>query len=627
MQLNSDHLNNRLRRSLYPVISLTIPLLLYTVVLVIGVPNEVGLAARYGFTTVIIAIALLLYPAYRLPGWIGTLASLSLTLILFALPLLGVWNNAVSAEFTIGGLLPWSDASDYYWDARRLLEGANFTVLSSRRPLFPGMLAALLGLTQQNLQVTLAILVAITAISCFFAAREVQRSHGIAAGLLVIIILFLFYRRYIGWVSTENLGLSLGAVGFAMLWCGARQRQLNNCLLGLLLLTLALNARAGAFFILPAIILWGAWSFRGTARVSWRFLLGGASVVLLGFILNSIVLKIIGSPDGIAFSNFSYVLYGLLAGGNWTQVLVDHPELKDVSDPELSRRIYALAFEALRANPLGLVKGSLRAWKQFLFDDYVFSFIANLKANFFLQLFSFIALLACYRKRQEPEDFLILMVTMGILVSVPFAPPWDADTMRAYAATLPFIALLPALGLDFVCKNMEWNQLVKVKPQQTASPYLLIFSLILTGFVFFAPIATKGLARIPQFSNVSCPEGTSGVYWRNSSGSSINIVTDDAIQKTHLPDIRISDFRNELAKFDEPNITEELANLSPYTTIINTFNLKDQSIVWLIVESRLMPKANSIVGACGKWSNNLVPSQYGFFYAESVRALSAIRSK
>jgi hypothetical protein len=627
MRLNSTA-TKLVQQSLYPLLSFTLPLLLYAGVLVIGVPNEVGFAARYGFTTVVIAITLLVYPAYRLPGWIGTLASLSLTLILFALPLLGLWNNAVSAEFTIGGLLPWSDASDYYSSARRLLEGDTFSVVSSWRPLFSGMLAALLGLTQQNLQVTLAILVAITAISCFFAAHEVQRSHGIAAGLLVITILFLFYRRYIGWVSTENLGLPLGAVGFALLWGGARKRQLNNCLLGILLLTLALNARAGAFFILPAIILWGAWSFRGAARFSWRFLLGGASVVLLGFILNSLLLKIIGVPGGIAFSNFSYTLYGLIVDSDWTQVLVDYPELKDVSEPELSRRVYDLAFEALRGNPRGLVNGSLRAWQQFLFDDYVFSFIPNLKANFFLQILSLIALCSCYQQRREPEASLILMATLGILVSVPFVPPWDADTMRAYAATMPFTAVLPALGLGFIFNNLKWQLLVKVPTQENSSPYLFIFSVIFALFVFIAPIATKVFSRAPQFANISCPKGTDAAYLRISSGALINLVADNSIPKTHLPDVRISDFRNGMGIFPssiERNIVKELTGLSASNTLINMVNLKDlRKPYWLIAKSNIIPKKSGIFGVCGKWSTNSVAAEYGFFYADSIKSVAAI---
>jgi hypothetical protein len=624
MLLSSDHSKNRLQRSLFPILSLAIPLLVYAAVLIIGIPKEIGLAARYDFTPVLIAIALLFYPAYRLSGWIGTLTSLSLTLILFALPLSGVWNSGVSEEYIIGGLLPWSDATAYYWDARRLLEGGTFSVFSSRRPLFAGTLAALLGLTQQNLQVTLAILVAIATISCFLAAREVQRSHGIAAGLLVTTILFLFYRRFIGWNSTENIGLALGALGFALVWSGARQRHINHGLLGLLLLTLALNSRAGAFFILPAIILWGAWSFRGATRFSGPFLIGGASAVLLGFILNSILLKVIGSPEGMAFSNFSYTLYGLIVGGDWTQVLKDHPELNGLSDTEVAQRINVIAFEALRANPFGLVSGSLRAWRIFWFNDYIFSFIDNLKANFVLQLLSLVALFGCYRQRQEPTASLTLTVTLGILASVPFVPPWDADSMRAYAATLPFLALLPALGLAFLTKKMESEPLVKVPTQDNTSQFLVIFSVLLAGFVFVAPITTKVFSRVPQLANVSCENGMETVYLRLGQGSSVKLVADNSIRQTHVPEVRISDFRNGMATFSSlyPDLAKEFAALSPSTTMINSVNLKNLQQLWLITDSAKIPKGRGIVSVCQKVVNNPVTQSYGLFYADSIERVS-----
>jgi hypothetical protein len=313
---------------------------------------------------------------------------------------------------------------------------------------------------------------------------------------------------------TESLGLALGAVGFAILWRGTRQRQISYCLVGILLVTLALNARAGAFFILPALILWGSWSFRGTARFSWRFLLGGASVVLLGFILNSILLKVIGSADSMAFSNFSYTLYGLIVGGGWTQVIQDHPELSSMSDTEAAQKIYALAFEALRANPFALFTGSLRAWEEFLFKDYVFSFIPDLKTNFFLQILSVIALLNSSRCWRDPNASLIVVATLGILASVPCVPPWDADGMRAYAATIPFIATLPVMGFEFIAKNLEWHQLVKVPLKDTSSQYLLVFSLICAGFVFVAPITTKVFSRTPHLDEISCPVGTKAIHLR-----------------------------------------------------------------------------------------------------------------
>ena len=617
---------NGLQRSLYPVIGITISLLVYALVLTLDLPREIGFAAKNSLTPVLIVIALLFYPAYRLSGWIRTLTSLSLTLILFALPISALWNSGISDGFIIGGLLPTGDAGGYYWEARRVLEFGNMSAWGSRRPLFSGVLATLLGLTQQNLQLTLAILVAITAISCFLAAREVQRSHGTAAGLMVITILFLFYRRFIGYTMTESLGLALGAVGFAILWRGTRQRQISYCLVGILLVTLALNARAGAFFILPALILWGSWSFRGTARFSWRFLLGGASVVLLGFILNSILLKVIGSADSMAFSNFSYTLYGLIVGGGWTQVIQDHPELSSMSDTEAAQKIYALAFEALRANPFALVTGSLRAWEEFLFKDYVFSFIPDLKTNFFLQILSVIALLNSSRCWREPNDSLIVVATLGILASVPCVPPWDADGMRAYAATIPFIATLPVMGFEFIAKNLEWHQLVKVPLKDTSSQYLLVFSLICAGFVFVAPITTKVFSRTPQLDEISCPVGTKAIHLRISSGSSINLVADNSIRKTHMPNVRLTDFRDGLLKTHhniDPDVVKELTSLSASTNLISMMNWSDLNQPnWLMIESLMMPKKTGIFAACGTLATHPGASQQGFFYAKSIKRIS-----
>jgi predicted permease len=91
----------------------------------------------------------------------------------------------------VGGLLPFSDASGYHYDARRLLDG-HLLGWSARRPLFSGLLATLLGLTGQNLQVVLAILVAMTAVACFLLAREVRDTDGPAAAVVVLLLLFRF---------------------------------------------------------------------------------------------------------------------------------------------------------------------------------------------------------------------------------------------------------------------------------------------------------------------------------------------------------------------------------------------------------------------------------------------------
>lgn len=616
---------------LYLLTIFAVGLLAYSAVLVIGIPSTVSFMLLTPDSTFlfIVILFLLFYFAYCPSGWIGTLTSFSATLILFALQLSTVWssggNNSLYLQI---GLFPVSDARHYYSGALNLLEGGRLSVIASRRPLFSGVLATLLGLIQQNLQVTLAILVLISAISCFLLAREVQRSHGTVAGALVLTTTYLFYREFIGSAMTENLGLALGAIGLAIIWRGAFDQKIYLCLFGILMLTLALNARAGTFFILPALILWGAWSFRGSSRFSSPFLLGGVSFVIFGFILNSIVFKAISSFQAGANSNFSYSLYGLIVGGNWTTIFTEHPEVQGLSDVEKGKTIYALALKAFLDNPLSLVSGSFRAWEEFLWDGVIFSFVDIKIVNVSLQFLSLIALINCYYQRQKVINSLIIASTIGILLSVPFVPPWDAGT-RAYAATIPFICLLPALGITFIFQRMKWHQLIQTSHFKIQSWVLLIFGISLILLIVGGPISVRIATKIwgipRQFPELSCPVDQEVIYFRNSPGSSINLVADDAIQKTYLPNIRINDFQTGVFQYykrnfpqlqEIPQPIQELMNLSEGLTLINKMNLKKQTNIWVIADSRLIPKENGIVGSCGKTSNT------GRFYADSIKLIS-----
>ncbi|MFO0003893.1 MAG: hypothetical protein ACK559_22460, partial [bacterium] len=51
-------------------------------------------------------------------GWVGISVTLTTTVAIFLLLLMAIWEHQISLTGTvIGGLLPWSDANDYYIDA------------------------------------------------------------------------------------------------------------------------------------------------------------------------------------------------------------------------------------------------------------------------------------------------------------------------------------------------------------------------------------------------------------------------------------------------------------------------------------------------------------------------------
>ena len=51
-----------------------------------------------------------------------------------------------------------------------------------------------------------------------------------------------------------------------------------------------------------------------------------------------------------------------------------------------------------------------------------------------------------WRNRRSAWAGLTAAIWVGIVLSVSFVSPWDADNMWAYATTIPFLGLLPSLG-------------------------------------------------------------------------------------------------------------------------------------------------------------------------------------
>ena len=154
-------------------VSLALPVILFAIVLRMRLPYGLLMASYFFATPLLLPFGLALWCCHLRRDWIGTISGLAVTLVLFGLPLASLWWHIGTHYNAVGGLLPFSDASGYYYDARRLLQGYPFD-WSARRPLFPGLLSTLLALTGDNLQVTLAMLVAFNGVATYLLARELR---------------------------------------------------------------------------------------------------------------------------------------------------------------------------------------------------------------------------------------------------------------------------------------------------------------------------------------------------------------------------------------------------------------------------------------------------------------------
>lgn len=303
-------------------------------------------------------------------------------IILFLLPLfyawacypLGVLNN--TSYSALGGMLPWSDAAGYYSSANTFLEKGILDVWSVRRPLNAVLFSIRLWLADNNFQMALIVQALLCGISCLLVAKCIKRSFGMLAGIVTLFVLFLFAAVFIPTILTETLGLTIGCLSFVVLWeaINLKNSNIKNWVLFFtagLLLTVGLNTRAGAFFILPILILWLGYNFRNDIIYKKNKLLGFNWFVVFsfifgitcGFIFNLMLIKLYSYSGDIEVphANFAYTLFGLVSGGkNWTHIYnIKSDFALYKTEAEQAKYLYMASWEVFKNNPLMLLKGFL----------------------------------------------------------------------------------------------------------------------------------------------------------------------------------------------------------------------------------------------------------------------------
>lgn len=613
-----------------------------------GLAAPMGLWLRYDHLAVPFTVGAIAWAIFRFCGPVRTPSLIAFLLCITFVVLFGTWQAGVTDGLTIAGLFPYSDAQGYFADALRLLHGQKFTVFSSRRPLFPVFLTGLLGITGLDLRLTLCVLTALAALAIGLAVREVQRSLGAVPGALLLICLFMFYRRYIGSTLTEQLGLTWGCVAFSLIWRAAVEARPRLAVCGLFFLSLALNTRAGAFFILPAIILWAGWVFRPPKGFSLRVATGCAAAVLLGFAVNGVQLSLVGTPTA-GFSNFAYSLYGLVFGGSWTSALQHHPDLAALPPVEQANRVYLLAWEQIRANPLVLLAGSLRAWTAFfvghsgtwsshllypspewadarvmlqaegvvaLFRQQPLRVLLDVAGGkiwtLWLNVLLVTGLIVAWRNRRHPLALLTIFGWAGILVSVPFVPPWDADSMRAYAATLPFMIALPCLGVLYDAPDQATVRPAEVLRAPSGISSILGLGALLLILQIPVPL-TLALLGGPHWPSSGegriCAGRCEGATERRAlhiiPGAAVHVRESTGGRSVGLRGnyVSLQDIRTRTHGHEFPDVLymwRGLSRMEGGATLLSAYDLDRGTTLYVQSSSTAFPQMSAQVSACGK---------------------------
>ncbi len=399
---------------------------------------------------------------------------------------------------------------------------------------------------------------------------------------------FFYTRQYIGCFLTETIGLIFGLSGFALL-INSNNMEKWSFYLSIFLITLALLARAGTFFILPFLLLW-AYKIVVNNKQRWEKVIRTFSCVLLAFLLNGLITWYFGGGENVPFSNFAYILYGLARGGSgWSQIMTDRPELFVLDENQLTKEIWSLALQLVRQNPLKFISGMLKQYIYFVDFSYqtksVFSFMNSetpfifITTQCLLYLVSLIGLFSL-AKREKIFASLVFFSLIGIIISVPFVPVQDTLYMRAYAATIPFIIFIPCLGVDFITKKIPSTTSLLEEGKNVGFYSFIVLILIST---FIIPFFIHGKKISSTIKKLDCEGNQENIIFSINENSSIRVHPESEFFLDWAPDFHWSRFYQNIRTYSFSDFIDPLSELDPPFELrvgINLLNNEDVYVVF-----------------------------------------------
>jgi hypothetical protein len=519
-----------------------VPVLLFVLILLLPIPPTISRRLTAYSWPLFVAVGLLYFGAYRSRYAVAVASGLTLALLGMSLSFL--WHSGYSDDKILGGLLPLRDALDYFNGAEWILGGQAIKVINEGaawRPLYPGFLSSLLWMTGRNLQASLALQVCLAGICFALVGASLYERLGAAPAALFSSLLFFFIQPLVGTAYTETLGLAVGCLAFALLWRSADAPRMWELLTALGMLLLAVSIRAGAFFVLPLLIIWAAFPY---LRFSPRRFLAALAVVVTGFAaFNRVYNSLLVEPGAQGFGNFAFTLYGQVSGGAGY-----HKAFEDlgVRDPAVIMRAAERFF---LAHPIGFAVGSAKAYRDFFSPVWGVMGLGLGPVDVALSLACLLllasGLYAAVRQLDKPRMALLGAAFLGILLSVPFLPPIDGG-IRIYASTMPFVFVLPAIGLALLLPSRTERP-----RQQAAAALSLGIGLVIAGLTVVVPPLIRWLSVPVPVAALSCPADQVAFVAGLSPGTYISLNSQEDRACGSLPEVCLSDFARYAASNDE----------------------------------------------------------------------------
>lgn len=470
------------------------------------------------------------------------------------------WNVGRSVSLAVGGRYQISDSMMYWLCSNSLLDFGSFGhplttgEWCQRRAIYPTFLSGIVWLAQRNIFAVLLAQAVIVSLAIYMVIRRGSNYFGLIGALLCAVLLFKYAMVDLFTLTmTENAGLIFGCVGLACLLIASERQSWIWMMSGIAILSIALNARAGAFFVLPSLVLWAGITSYLFKKNIFKWISLSLIAMLAGFVLQALlVIAVNGSPSS-SHGNFSYTLYGLSVGGlGWQQVLIDHPELSG-SDALMSKTIYAFAWNNFVVHPQLFLNGLLKNISIFITSG-TYGFEKLGVWSELIKVCWWLAWIPLIINWRNPSYLLIALSSLGIVLSAPLLI--GDGGARVFAASVAVDAMQIAIGFSWasivLTKGVKQSQIsvpILSTTKFLESPFSKIS--LETGFLIFLFLLLliphtplRWIQASKRISNTQCVNNEYMVLTRIGSGGSmlLDFIADDQKANFLKGQIRYAEF-------------------------------------------------------------------------------------
>lgn len=403
---------------------------------------------------------------------------------------ISIFSNEQTYYSAFQGVFPWSDANGYF-DGPKIFASTGFLdAWNTRRPFTSLYYSSLNFISFNNYYFSLIIRNFLFALALSSSLIIINKKFGYLTTILTAFFIFAFSSGFLPTTLTETVGLTLGFLSFSICWFSIEKRNLALFLFGIFMFCIALNARSGAFFILPLLLIYLILNFSKykTNIEKLKLFLFGILSISSSFLISFLLSKYYGnqSGEGIMQGNFAPTLYGLVTGGKgWGFAYKIYPNFQG-SEADFFSFLYKESLNYFLNHPkdifIGFALNFIEGLKKFLlFTKFLPTFFNLIITILFIMSIAYV-FIKLRQSNQKIIDFLGLGLLSYFLSACIIA---QDGGMRVFSVTIIFNFIAISITISYFLKRLSNKEF-------SISNKFIYFPMSVTSIILFLAILLTG---------------------------------------------------------------------------------------------------------------------------------------